>query len=324
MKQSISELFHLSEKQFEQIYQQVLEPELQELESQRKRMHFKRYALWLTGAIIAIVAFVLLVRPDIGIIAILIMLVIPLWALIIFIFSEIYVFRYKQEYKEKLISLILKHVNADLKYTTRPDISVQYLRDTGLINQRFTSLHKQDGISGTLNGVDIGVAEISASIGSGKNRRPVFRGLFCEANYEEKFRGWAVICPEAQFAKFHRLQGKLFESIGITKFDSIDKLEAIDTQFESVFDVYGSSAEDVNAILTPNLIQKLLDLYNEKNAEISLTAKGRTVYVAVRSRYNYLESPVNVPATDRKIIHNMLSDLAMMLSIIEDLNVAYI
>ena len=150
----------------------------------------------------------------------------------------------------------------------------------------------------------------------------VFDGLFCEANYKEKFRGWLWVYPESKIVDDGTPWGSLFAAFGSERFESADRVRVDDSQFESIFRVYGSSLQDVHTILTPKLMRNLTTLH-QKSDQVALTLSGRTVYVAIWTNKNYLEPSLLRPATDLKAIHAKLRDLEKMISIIEDLNVQY-
>lgn len=319
MRQSTHELFRLTDKQFDHIYRQALEPQLQEIESHRKQALFFKFGVWLAGAVVLLGAFIAATRSatpaPLFIVAI---IFVPL----IIAAGQYFVKQYQRTYKETLIPQVLKHIGADLRYAARPAYSTQVLDDSNLFNERIDKVKAEDGISGTVGDTKLSIAEIVATRGSGKSEHTVFDGIFCKATYDEKFRGWLWVYPESKIVGDGTLWGNVLASFGIEKFESSRRVRVNDSRFESRFRVYGSSPKHVETILTPKLMNNLIALH-DKSEKVALTLKGRTVYVAMWTNDDYLEPTTWLPATDRKTITRVLSELGVMLSIVEDLNVQY-
>lgn len=328
MRQSAHELFQMSGKQFDHVYRQTLEPQLQKLEAQRKWTCFFQILIWIIGipfTIIGTFRFATPFHADLGLMGLLPMAIMAATILGagVLIANHLLIKHYSRSYKEVLIPHLFQHVGADLQYTAEPDVSKEKIAASGLwFNQHISSVNAEDGINGTIGSASLNVIEIEVMSGRGDNMQLIFDGIFCEAIFDEKFEGWLLVYPQSKIISNGTLWGELFAEMGSEKFESDARIRVDDRRFESRFRVYGSSPADVNTILTPKLMNNLITLH-DRSEKIALTLRDRTVYVAVWTNDDYLEPEPWRPATDRKMLNRILAELGVMISIVEELNVHY-
>lgn len=228
---------------------------------------------------------------------------------------------YRTAYKNVVIPQLLKHAGLDLTYTVNPEFSTKMLNDCGLLNRQVSSLTAEDGITGYLGDTAITIAEVEAR----QNKETLFKGLFCSAELPQKFDGWLRIYPKRNVVGDGSVAGSVYTYFGSDKFESADRVQIDDAEFDAGFRVYASSPKAAHAILTPKLMEKLIakSPHKMKNflTSITLSIADNMVYAAVPTTGDFLEPRASNPATDRKMLELKLEELEMMLSIIEDLNV---
>lgn len=233
---------------------------------------------------------------------------------------------YQNAYKDVVMPQLLKHAGTDLNYIAAPKFSTKMLNECGLLNRPVSSLKAEDGIMGYWGDRAIMIAEVEAK----QNKETLFKGLFGSVELPQKFDGWLRIYPKRNVVGDGSVTGNVYTYFGSDKFESADRLQIDDEEFNSRFRVYASSPAAAHALLTPKLMEKLIAQSPQSRGamknfatSITLSIANNRVYVAVPTTGNFLEPRASNPATDRKMLEQKVQELEMMLSIIEDLNIEY-
>lgn len=306
-------------KKFDLIYEEELLPHLLELEKMRKhkvaakREFFTRLpVILLLGAGLTFVAN----SPGLGVIACIGLLSAQI------LWQEHRRMSYEQAYKETVIPVLLDHVeDAALTYTARPDFPRYFLEECGLTRQTVTNLVATDGLHGTVGKKRMLMAEMHATSQVGRVTREAFKGLFCQAKFDQAEDEWVWIYPENQIVGIGPGFGDTLASLRIQRFESPTRVHFPNREFESYFRVYGSSPDFVQTVVTQKLIEQMLDLQQTAD-KVALTIRRGAVSIAIWTQDDYLEPNAKVPATDRKMVWQKFEELKAMLSIVDALPVS--
>jgi len=144
----------------------------------------------------------------------------------------------------------------------------------------------------------------------------IFRGLFIIADFNKNFKTRTVVLPdtaEKMFGKF----GQSLQSISSGR-GALIRLE--DPVFEKEFVVYGDDQVEARYILTPALMQRIVNFKRKWNTTVYLSFRDSKVYIAIRMFKNLFELRLLKPATDYSYIENNLRFLTLLTEIVEDLN----
>ena len=112
--------------------------------------------------------------------------------------------------------------------------------------------------------------------------------------------------------------GKIFQSWNLTRKGQLIKLE--DPEFEKLFVVYGDDQITARYILTPGLMQRLVEFRNRFNNTVYLSFKDSKVYVAVSINRNLFEPRIFRSNEDFALIKDYFDNLDLAGRIIEELN----
>ncbi len=107
----------------------------------------------------------------------------------------------------------------------------------------FTSESYDDIFTGSHRDVNMEIVESEFDIGSGKNRRTVFKGVIIKLDMNKNFTSHTVITPDTLF--HHSPVGGLRHTT----------LE--DVQFEKKFDVFTNDEVDARYLITPTFMERL-------------------------------------------------------------------
>ena len=145
----------------------------------------------------------------------------------------------------------------------------------------------------------------------------IFMGLFFVAEFNKNFSGTTVVLPDLAEKTFGFL-GKIFQSWNLTRKGQLIKLE--DPEFEKLFVVYGDDQITARYILTPGLMQRLVEFRNRFNNTVYLSFKDSKVYVAVSINRNLFEPRIFRSNEDFALIKDYFDNLDLAGRIIEELN----
>jgi hypothetical protein len=145
----------------------------------------------------------------------------------------------------------------------------------------------------------------------------IFMGLFFIADFNKNFSGTTVVLPDLAEKTFGFL-GKIFQSWNLTRKGQLIKLE--DPEFEKLFVVYGDNQITARYILTPGLMQRLVEFRNRLKNTVYLSFKDSKVYLSISINRNLFEPRIFKSNEDFTLIKDYFDNLHLAGRIIEELN----
>lgn len=135
--------------------------------------------------------------------------------------------------------------------------------------------------------------------------RNIFKGLFFAADFNKHFNGSTLVRA-----------GKAGIFAGL--FGNLVKLE--DPRFSQQFKVYSSDQVEARYLLTPRMMERLLDL-KESLGSIELSFIGSWVHIAAGGfPYNAFEPDVKHPFNDPAQVERTLGWISLVVGIVEELD----
>lgn len=227
---------------------------------------------------------------------------------------------YVTDFKSLVIGKIVRFIGEDLSYNPTGYIS----KSTFILSNIFTTKPNRykgdDLVSGRIGATRIQFSELNAvhESGSGKNKHQttVFRGIFFIGDFNKHFIGQTVVLPDTAQKLFGRFGQKL-QSLNVLR-GKLIKLE--DPEFESHFVVYGSDQVEARYILSTSLMARITDFKKKTGKRIYLSFIGSMVFVAVSYTRNLFEPKLFKTLLDFGPIRQYYEDLALVIGIVDDLN----
>ncbi|HCE46823.1 MAG TPA: Galanin [Lentisphaeria bacterium] len=308
-------------------YASSLSASMRELEEKRKRIAVRIYAIIFGSVSVLLVSFLLalaLKNPVAVIIACIIVLVLGIILYLIFVNGESKAFR--SEFKTRIVGEVVKFIDPNLGY--RPELGVG--QGTYMDSQIFLTnpdrYKCEDYVSGKIGETFIEFSEVHSEYKTetrdSKGHRQthwhtIFRGLFFIADFNKNFSGTTVVLPDLAEKTFGFL-GKIFQSWNLTRNGKLIKLE--DPEFEKLFVVYGDDQITARYILTPGLMQRLVEFRSRLNNTIYLSFRNSKVYVAISVGKDLFEPSILCSNDRLDLIREYFENLALAGRIIEELN----
>lgn len=172
----------------------------------------------------------------------------------------------------------------------------------------------EDEISGERHGVEFTLAEATLKRRGSKSERTVFQGFLVTCTFARPFEGLTILAND---------QGWLGNMMGSQDFNG-ERIALEDPRFERVFEVFGSDQVEARYLLTPTLMEKILQLANcVGHGKLTLAFEGHHALLVVKGDDNKFEMGALVENLhDPESVQAILDDVAMALWIVDSVNLA--
>ncbi|WP_343632302.1 DUF3137 domain-containing protein [Fluviicola sp.] len=232
---------------------------------------------------------------------------------------------FKNQFKGKVIPAVVKFVDERLQYDPNRGLMSEYA-ESRIFTQRYDRYKAEDTISGKFDLTDFAFGEIhteykTVSTDSKGNRQEhwhtIFKGMFFVSDFHKNFQGETMIDVDTMERYLGKL-GRKFQQWNPSRPGNLVKLE--NPEFEKKFAVYSTDEQECRYILTPSMMERLLDMTKRINFKVAISFRNNQVFIAVFNNMDLFEPSVFgslLKEEDYRIIINMMK---LMTGIIEDLN----
>jgi len=192
--------------------------------------------------------------------------------------------RFVNKYKRMVIEPIIKVINPSFKYFPEKHIAINDYLDSDLFRMH-EHFHGDDLISGTIDDFDFEMSEVHTyhHTGHGKNRQKhnIFDGLFFIFKYKKNLQSLTYIFPDLAERFLGKIFGQTLQSF-ISSNAKGDLVKLENPVFEKIFKVTSTNQIEARTILTPVMMEKMVDFYKDVNQQpLYFAFKNNLVYVAI-------------------------------------------
>jgi hypothetical protein len=130
----------------------------------------------------------------------------------------------------------------------------------------------------------------------------IFRGLFLIADFNKEIQNETYVYSSGGkwFSRFKRV-----------------KLE--DVEFEDRFNVYSDDQIEARYILTPKMMQRIVELEDRFGAKLYLSFRGHNMYIGISQSYDMFEANIREEVSFQQV-ERFLEEVQSILDIINDLD----
>ncbi len=302
-------------KQLYPFYQKELVPEIELLEQDRKKIVKKMTIVGFILAAIVIPIFFIVDEIDTMIFPVII-------AAVIFGFVLHYLSRdYASDFKNNVLEKIVNYIDPNLSYIPTMSISEGQFMSSGIYRKGIDKYDGDDFVEGKIGATKIEFSEIHAQYETRDSKgrtshHTIFKGLFFIGDFNKHFSGDTYVLPD-QAEKLLGGLGGMFQGMS-KKYGELVKLE--DPVFEKEFVVYSDDQIEARYILSPALMERITKFKQKSGSRISMSFVGSKVYIAIPFAKNLFEPKVFSTIMDFKPVKEFFDDFALMIDIVEDLN----
>jgi len=324
-----------SYEEFKEFYSEELLAELLELDKLRKGLLIKSGIITIIVFIAASLVFPFFLIEDFESFE----LAILFWILCGWVwFAAIRFFgqEYRSNFKKMIIEPLIRFIDPHLRYSSEGSIDLLTFRRAEIFQRYVNDLKGEDLVAGTIGKTSILFSEVrayyneendqsvlgsifedeSGSVKNPKCKKRVFKGLFFVADFNKDFFGQVLIMPD-KAEKFFGRFGKMLQSHNIIR----GKLMNMDNaEFEKKFVVYGSDQIQTRYVLSPAIMNKILDFHKKTENSICLSFKNSILYIAVPCKRNLFEPKYFKSLVDYIDTFQYFQDLRLFIGIVDEFN----
>lgn len=216
-------------------------------------------------------------------------------------------------YKQNIISAILAGQCPGATFKPDRGITENTFTGSGLFAISPDRYHSEDLISGKIGATSFLCSEIHAekkqvtTNAKGQTSTTwitIFKGFFFIADFQKNFKGQTTIYRNS-WIKLRLGEQRV-------------KLE--NPEFEESFDVYSNDQIEARYLLTPTMMERLLDLDRKFPGKISISFRNSNVLIAIPDKTNHFEANIWQSMLNDENLKREFDTLYLLLGIIDDLN----
>lgn len=229
--------------------------------------------------------------------------------------------KYIASYKSGVIRRIVSFIDPGFNFNDIGFINSLPFINSNLFLKHPDEFESEDYVYGRIGDTELQFAEVHAQevVRRTKKRteyRTIFRGLLMEADFNKNFNGKTIVLPDLA-QKLLGALGQFFQSFD-SGYGDLVKLE--NPEFEKLFVVYSSDQIEARYILTPGLMDRIVDFRNKTGRKIYISFVDSKVYVAIPYNKNLFEPRLFRTILDFSPVQEYFENLQLAIGVIEDFN----
>lgn len=187
-------------------------------------------------------------------------------------------------YKKEIVSRVVSLIDSDFKYDMNAHVKNERFNESKIFATESFVCEGDDVITGIIDKTNFEFSELHAreyyyvkdDIYKGTKGPTIFHGIFLFAEFNKHIKGKTVILPNNYKEVTNNLKQEKKES------DFYGKLVKLENpQFEKVFSVYADSQQEARYVVTPVMMEAMLNIYKICNRQLFFSFIGNNVYCAV-------------------------------------------
>jgi Protein of unknown function (DUF3137) len=313
-----------SEGELRLLFDNQLKEKLSELESVRKSV-LQRYIIcvFLFIGLGAVNYFLINQHPNEAVIIVSILVSVGFFVYYVYQ-TSVRQKKYRQSFKSNVVAGLVEQINPEWQYQSDSCIGERRYYHSGLFPQHNDRYLGDDFVSGKIEKTDFEFSELhtqykQVTYGAKGQRHEqwitIFKGLFMHADFNKEFAGTTFVLPDTA----ERLFGSFGQSLQkLSSRGELVKLENVD--FEKRFVVYSSDQVESRYILTPAMMEAMLNFSNRFDNSIYLSFVGSRVYCAMSFTSNLFEPNIFRSGVNFNDIKEMYNLFGIIETLIKELN----
>ena len=296
-------------KAFRIYYNDYLHSQLIELERRRKRL---LAAIIIFGAIL-VGATIFIISLNVA--AMTFFMLIPFYIYLNIIRARIY--NFKHTFKPMVVNAILKFIDPSLNYFNKEFIPKDTFLRAGIFPINPQIYKGEDYIMGKIGEVAFELCELEIYHPSVLKGKLIdwFKGIFFHANFRNTFVGRIVILPRSEWQTYLNIIKEY------TKYGGMEVKGLLNAEFQSEFAVYVQKNVRYQDVLSPKLLQMILDYKVKNQKKIYVSFKDSHFYIAINEPYELLEASIFFPNLDFELICMFYEELYLFTRLVEDFDI---
>jgi len=228
---------------------------------------------------------------------------------------------YVKEFKQEIIKPLVDKLDENLTYSANLHISKSIFNRSMLFRfpDRFSG---NDLIVGRIDDVNLEFSDIHAQKKYKDNKgrtkySTIFQGLFIVAKFNKTFYGSTVVLPDLAQSSFGNLIGSWLQENNPNR-EELIKLDNV--EFEKEFVVYSNDQIEARYILTPSLMEKILNFQQNASQDIYISFIQEHIHIAIDYKKDLFEPTVFSSLLNKELFDEYINSLILAVGIVKELN----
>lgn len=215
------------------------------------------------------------------------------------------------EYKKRILPKLLYFVCPVFEYKPKQKISKHVFQKSLLFPAEINLVEGEDYMRFIISDVELMFCEAKV-YGFIPQRSVMFDGIFISSSFNKCFNHKTFVFPEKKTSFFRKMKFKVLGSSYRVKLE--------DPEFEKEFIVLSEDQVESRYILTPSLMQRILEYKRKFDTELAFSFISNRLYCSIPNSKNLFEPPISTSFLDVDFIYESIEPVIMYTGIINDLN----
>ncbi len=211
-------------------------------------------------------------------------------------------------FKRDILPELLGFMFDDFEYIPRQKIAASVIEESLLFPFTITGVDGEDFMRFTIGETNIMFCETTLCSGNTKNEVSY---IFISATFNKYFFANTLLLPRHFDSFFQNMKRHFFQNF--------NKIKLEDSDFEREFNVLSTDQVEARYILTPSLMQKILEYKMKVKKEIAISFVGNRLYCAI-PEFKDLFEPAFSKSFDLGFIRQNYDPIKLYTDLVEDLN----
>ncbi len=232
---------------------------------------------------------------------------------------------YRSHFKQEFIGPLLGAFAENMQYFPAGDHAIMdHYHASQLYTREPDRTHVEDSIWGQIGKTDLCLSELHTEYKTesrDKNGRTqtswhtIFKGLFISSDFHKDFQGASFVRTDVAEKNLGQL-GRFFQR---SFFCSTQLVVLEDPEFEKEFVVHSTNQVEARYILSPRLMERMLELKRQFAAPIEFSFLYSRMYIAISTNYNYFEPIQAQSVLSTDYLRNYYFQIQSCLGVVEEL-----
>ena len=233
---------------------------------------------------------------------------------------------YRKDYKEEVIEKIAQSIDSNWEYDSKAHIAEEVYKDSKLFNKSYKEYYGDDKVSGCVGKTVFESSELKIGSyynyvdGDGDSKREwkgVFNGYFFHADFNKQLQGETYLVN----GDLESAAGTFQATSSNTKGKKQGSMVALENkEFAKTFMVRSTDQIEARYILTPKLMESLLNIYQLFKQPMQMSFIDGKVYLAIFFQFALFEPTIWRSGVNIKELNKIFQLLNLNKTIIEELN----
>ncbi len=302
------------------LFETQLKPALLSLETLRKKLMYK-YILFILGILVSF-AIPFFFGHQIHA-----LMYVGIGGVLLFIFLLVMLNGqkriYRAEFKQKVVKEIVNLINPEWNYQPDGRISEMDYNRSELFTTRYDRYQGDDRVFGSIDKTDFEFSELhteykTTTTKDGKTEEhwhTIFKGIFAHADFNKEIKGKTLVLPDTAEKLFGGF-GKKLQSLSSR--GQLVKMENV--EFEKLFVVYGSDQIESRYILTPTMMEALINIRKTYGKNVYFSFIGSRVYFAISFNKDLFEPHIFKSGVRFEDVQQMNDQISIIQTLVNEMN----